>query len=177
MSNYQLPPPENPYASPLLMAEAGPLRAVEPRPTICVVAFVISLLFGLLRLPLVIFGIVMLLRVQPPGAVADPILMTLPMEVLTGGAVVLLGFIGNIALLLKQRWGPLVGYMTAVASLANMSVAIWQLSFSAPPNDNPMMVNVFFGAAAVAIVVRLTTVGLYVWAVAHYSRWLARQAM
>lgn len=176
MSDYQLPPPANPYLSPASVADTNQRRSVEPRPTICVEVFVVSLIFCLLRLPTVLFGLMMLLQPQPPDAVANPLQPTLPLEVLTGGAIVLFGLVANIALLLKQRWGVPIGYLTAVGSLANMGVALWQLTLLSPKIDDPVLFGVGIGMATITAILRLTIVGLYVWAIAHYGRWLARQA-
>jgi hypothetical protein len=135
--------------------------------------FVLSLVFSLLRAPLVILGVNAWSNLE--NLPDDPVLSTIPIEVMSGASIVLLGVAANLGLLFKQRWGVWLGVMTVAASLVSVALALWQLSIVVQNNpDGPERMGVLIGAL-MAMAIRLTIIGLYLAAVLKMSKWLARQ--
>jgi hypothetical protein len=175
MSNVPFQPPTNPSTNPYAPSYPGYASAMRPNdsmPTFCLTMFIISLCLCLLRIPVVIFGVFGWMGLEATGQANQPIALTVPFEVLSGAAIVVLGISANVGLLLKQRWGVSLGYLTVVACFISMALALWQLSilFQATTDDAQRVG--FVVGAVLTLIIRLTIVGLWLSAVLKFSRWL-----
>lgn len=173
MSNTPSFPPTNPYApsSYAEFAPAGPAHAKMPG--FCLAMFVVSLIFCVLRIPVVALGAIGWMQIAAGRVEPSPVLASVPFEVLSGAAIVLFGLIGNTAMLLKQRWGIVVGYLTVFSSVCSMGVAVWQLSYLFQDTAGlPQQAGVVSGGAF-TLLIRIAIVGLYAAAIMTFSKWLA----
>ena len=173
MSNSPILPPTNPY-QPSYATYAPQMHAPAKLPTFCLVMFILGLVFAVLRVPLVIMGAFTWFALQP-NAENQALFTSVPFEVLTGAAISLFGIPGNIGMLLKQRWGVVLGFLTVAASLASLGVALWQLSLMFQVTDDPAERAGFVGGAAVTLLIRITIIGLYALAILKLSQWLRSQ--
>lgn len=172
MSNY--PDPSNPYYSPA-QGYLGQTPSMYPPPAprrglpvLCLAVFIMDLVFCVIRVPLVGFGIVGL-QMAPN----DPmVVQTGIFEVLAGVGIVVCGIPGNIAMLAKQKWGVVLGWATVAATIASVCVGLWQMTFFLEQHAPGTLEYV--GAIMGGVIVlglRLSLLGLYVAALLWFARW------
>ena len=170
------PRADNPYADSQLDSTRpfAPAAPRESMPTFAMVMFIVSLIFSVLRAPMVLLSIVALMT---PRNVPQQLAHTVPMEVATGVAVVLFGIVANTLLLLRKPIGIPFAWCLVAAVLASMGLGIWQISLNMEvfPEGSPQRVGMVVGAGFVMLL-RLAIVGLYVAAVMMFSKWLRSTA-
>jgi hypothetical protein len=169
MSNAPLPP-LNPYST-SYGDYAPPVQTAVRLPTFCLVMFILSLIFAILRIPVVAFGIYNWLSVRP-GQINDAILVTAPFEILAGAAIVLFGIPGNIGMLVQRRWGVVLGFLTVFSSLFSLAVALWQLLVLYQSVSNSAQQAGFLVGAMITLVIRGTLIGLFALAVLMMHKYL-----
>lgn len=177
MSSYPPYDPLNPYRAPFASGAAGTRVRSDSLPTYVVVMMIIDLCLCALRGVLVVFSIIglMVLMREPPGVVGTPDVMrtTAPLEVATGIGIVVFGLVANVAILLRQRWGVIVGWFAAGATLASIAVGIWQSTAMQPPAG--VDADAFRLGATIGVVFttlfRLGLLAAYVWALLRFAAW------
>jgi len=172
MSNSPIFPTQNPYQPSTATYAPSTGYAAPKLPTFCLVMFILSLVFAGIRVPLVLMGVFAWAAIQP-GPDEAAVYASVPFEVLSGAAIALFGIPGNIGMLMKRRWGAVLGILTVAASLFSMAVAVWQLTLMYPGSNNPAEQAGFIGGAAVTMVIRITLIGLYAMAVLKFQQWLS----
>ncbi len=167
----EIPFGQNHYAAggvgPTAFAQAAVPRGL---PLYCVVIFAMDIAFSLLRLALV--GVATVAMLFWPELPAPEMAKTAAYELLIGVAMVIFGLIGDIAMLLKQQWGLLFGWLKALSVAASVLVGVWQLHLTVRelPDNSPEQIGAYFGGALV-MVVRLCLLGLFVAALIVFGRW------
>lgn len=88
----------------------------------------------------------------------------------------LFGFVADVAILLRQRWGLIVGWFAAAATLASIAVGIWQATLLQVPQGADAAA--FRAGATIGIafttLVRLGLLAAYVGALLSFSAWFER---
>jgi hypothetical protein len=164
-------PPPNPYRAP--QQPPYPTSYYAPPatgqfPTFSKVMLIIDLVLSLLRVPLVVFGVV---AIDTLEQVDDPILATVVYEVATGAAMAFFGILADSAMLAKQRWGAMVGYLAVTATLANTAVGIWQLTININHLADPAVRIASVIGGGFTVLVRLGILALYTLAILKFTAW------
>lgn len=152
-------------------------KGSDSLPVLCVVVFIMDLVFMALRALMVLGGVAgfMFLRNNPNTPSA--LLTSAVFEIAFGAGMALFGIIGSGAMLARQRWGMIPAALKIMANLGSVGVAVWQLSMidqiaPAPPNMDPATFRTAqMAGAAFALIVRLGLLGLYAAAVVAFMRW------
>lgn len=139
-------------------------------PTIVTVMAILSLIFCLIRIPLVAMGI---MGYSELAALGHPMAMAAPWEILTGIGMVICGILGNILLLAKKRAGVAIGWGLMGCTIGSIAVGLWEASIMLGqfPDGSPQKVGGYIGAA-ITLVIRLALVVLYIIALNKASAFL-----
>ena len=156
--------PQTAYSTPMYEAPAAP----PSLPTYCLIMFVVSLFFAVVRIPVVglsIFGASTL-------DADDPLLATAWGEIGSGIGIVVLGLFANIVLLLKQRWGlvPALGLVLMVVASVIVSLVQLPIMLEQGQQQGPERVGFIMGAM-VAMLFRLVLLGAYIGALWRFHHW------
>jgi hypothetical protein len=98
------------------------------------------------------------------------------LEIATGAGIVIFGLLGDLLLLLKQRWALVLAAMALLFTLASTGVGIWQLSEMYQPmagNDAARQVGFVIGGLF-TLMVRIGIAVAYGVALWMYSKWSSR---
>ncbi len=171
MSNYSNE--ANPFAAPQI-STGNKLRRPSSKsglPTFCLVMFIVSLVFCVLRLMMVVLGFIgwsALTQANPN----DPLLATVLFEIGAGAAMAFFGIVGNSLLLAKKPIGVVFGWGLVAATLVSIGVGVWQLSIMAEayPDGSPERVGAYIGGG-VMVLIRLTILILFGVALMRFGRW------
>ena len=167
-------PPNNPYDAP--QAYQDPARRPQqptPFPVYCTVIFIIDLVLLGLRALLVLLGIVGLIAISNmPEAQQDPMVMqTAAAEIASGACMVLFGGLAAIFLLMRQRWAVVLAYLKIVAVLGSIAVGLWQITFTIEQFNRPEEKMGAMIGAGVVVLIRLTLIGAYAFALHLFVKW------
>lgn len=171
MSSY-IPPGPNPYGSPLQPGTPYPAPP-SSLPGFPKTMFIIDLVFCTLRIFMVLLGLVgyLAIKQQQPNS---PLLTTMPLELLAGTAIFLTGIPASTGMLMRQSWGVILAALCALATVASLGIAIWQVvlmaDIQAPPGS-PQRIGMFIGGGVTGII-RLGLLAAYGAAVAQFANWL-----
>ena len=167
--------PINPYSAPqIIPAESGP--SAEPgrqsMPGFCKTIFIIELVFCVIRLGLVSFGIY---SFQDMANLPAPLEQTVIYEIATGAGIAVFGIVGMGLLLARVNLGVVFGFLDAASTVASVIVGWWQLSFVAEQfaPDAPQTMGIYIGGG-ITTVIRLAIAVLLVVALVKYAAWKGR---
>ncbi len=162
---------DNPYGSPMTTNRFGDqIDNSIKYPTFCLVVFIIALLLSLLRGLLFAFSVIGASMIDANSPIAG----TAWAEVATGGAIFLAGVVGYGAMLARQRWGSVLGWISISGVFASIVVAVIQLIAMLPqqPNvDRPgVLVGMWVGFIFFAVI-RIAIAALCGVAIIKFVRW------
>ena len=164
----------NPYVSPQAGSWGTPTMPAappsHPMPTFCKVMFWVDIVFSAIRIPAVAVGILAYSIAQPHANAM--VAQTGIFEIASAMGMVLFGFTGDIAMLLKQKWGVYLGGLKVASVLASCAVGIWQATFVMEQfaSGSPNRVGVVIGAAF-SVGLRLALVAAYAAAIVQFAKW------
>ncbi len=178
MSSYPPYDPLNPYSSPAESGGVGRRVRSDSLPTYVVAVMIIDLCLCVLRSVLVgfsVLGMVMLMQEGPGPANAkfEAVRASVPWEVATGIGIVVFGMVANVAILLRQRWGIIVGWFAVGATLASMAVGIWQATAMQLPqgvDEDAFRIGATIGVVFTTVF-RLGLLAAYVGALLRFAAW------
>lgn len=142
-------------------------EAVNRLPTLCLVVFVLELVFSGLRgcvLPLSMLGAAV---VQAD----DPLAPTIVFEIATGVGMVVLGLATGVGGLLKQGWAATAGWIKTPFTLASIGVGLWQSMLTSAQDVPPEVRAGMLVGAMFALGVRVGLLGLFVAGLLQYGHW------
>lgn len=171
----------NPYQSPLSnpYGEAGSLHnGGKPRkgpPVYSLVMAGLDLAFSCMRVIFVVLStFVWIAALDPNNELAKaPIMWTVPLEVITGGAMVLFGVIAAFGIFFRARWAHWVGYAKVFSALAALVVTGIQLPYfvgNAPPGSPEA--TAAYAVGGIIIFIRLGLAIAYAAGVYQYHGWV-----
>ncbi len=160
----------NPYASGTLAPPPPrPQSVARKMPVFPMVMFILSLVFTVLRVPLVLFGFVALTALAdiPPSLMA-----TVPFELGSGSAIVVFGLAANILLLMKKNIGVPLGWCLVASVVFSLAVGLWQGGLQAGEFEagSPEQIGAFIGLGFVTVL-RIVILAMYITALVWIGRW------
>ena len=120
----------------------------------------------LLVVPLSILGWIGMEHTEPD----NPMLATVPYEVVIGASIGLFGITGNIGLLASKRWGVGLVAFALVATLASLILGVLQAATLTQDMDDTMRVASYIGAGVV-LLIRLAIATAVIIALRLFLRW------
>lgn len=184
MSYGSFPPPErNPYSSPEIVpgfASRPPTQKPLEPPSFAKGMVITDLILCVLRGGIGMFSLLVLAMSKNDPELAQEmgkLGATATFEVLTAFGIAIVGVSAGVGLLLKQKWGLILGYLTVAFTLGSVAVSISQamIQIGAPGQQHPpgyqagMVVGIAFG-----VCVRLALLGMYVAALVQYAKFFQR---
>jgi hypothetical protein len=167
----------NPYAvSSSSPPPRRPAAAAGKRPTFCTVLFIMDLLFCIMRVPLVLFGIFAAFMLYSGNAHFPFPEELVWWDVGTGVGVITFGLLANVLLLMNKSSGLTFGWLAVVAAVASTIVgATQQFSFTGdalmPAGDVGRIIGVVIG-----LIVRLGFNVMFALAMLKSEAWQASRA-
>lgn len=127
-----------------------------------------------------VIGLVALTQEGPAGAdpEVDALRATGPWEAVTGLGIVVFGVTADVAILLRQRWGTIVGWFAVAATFASMAVGVWQATKLEVPEGvdaEAFRIGAVIGVVVVSIV-RLGLLAAYIGALLKFAEWSGPRA-
>ena len=116
---------DNPFASPyatLPQRPRTPARASQ-LPMFSMVVLIIDLVFRFLRVVLVLFSVIGIWAL----GTANPLFFWGVLEIVTGGAMVIFGILGDSLVLAKKRIGLSLCWIALIATVANLIVGLCEI--------------------------------------------------
>jgi hypothetical protein len=159
----------NPYDSPTFGGPAIPDR--RGMPTYITVLLVIDLVLLGFR---ALFVALASITVMTPALQQDPMVaQTAGFELAAGLLMVFTGVPAAIAMLARQPWGVWLAYAKIAATLGSMAVGAWQGTYLVAqyPPSSAEHAGAIVGIG-IAMLFRSLLVGLYVFTVLQFSRWV-----
>lgn len=170
----------NPYAATPTAPASSPWSApVQPRgnpfPVYALVMFIVSIIFCVLRLLIVVFGMLGVVMMLQQGADQRDAAINGLLEVATGAAMVFFGLLGNGLMLARKKMGYYFGWLLLLSVVGNILVGLAQLG-TMFENLEPGSPEFIAGGVSLVLVlvIRVGIAVAYAIALLQFEKWIDR---
>ncbi len=161
----------DPFASPASTVMNSRQDTRTKLPPYCTTMFIVSLVFSVIRVPLVFLSAVGIAGLVA-GEASTGIIVAGFLELFSGMGMAVFGIAGNIALLLRKTWGLTLAYcLVASVLLSYLGAFLSVMRMAETAEDPAMRIGMFVGALGM-LTIRAAILVAYVVAILKFSEWI-----